>query len=90
VLGRCFAEVLEGMLSVDLVGSILFVEFAKAVGDWLRGNGMIGGVPKAWLGYSGSLVVGRMKDMMKNIDGDEVGAAAPLVGEGSQRHAAIL
>jgi hypothetical protein len=90
VLGRCFAKVLEAMLSTDLVGSILYVEFAKAVGDWLRGNGMIGGVPEVWLGYSGRLVVGRMKDMMKNIARGEVGATAPLVSEGSQRHAAIL
>jgi hypothetical protein len=34
--------------------------------------------------------VGRMKDKMENIAGDEVGAVAPLVGEGCQRHAAIL
>jgi hypothetical protein len=69
---------------------MLFVEFVKAVGDWLWSNGMIGEVPKVGLGFSGRLVVGRMKDKMKNIARDEVGAAAPLVGEGCQQHAAIL
>jgi hypothetical protein len=69
---------------------MLFVEFVKAVGDWLWSNGMIGEVLKVGLGFSGRLVVGRMKDKMKNIARDEVGAAAPLIGEGCRQHAAIL
>jgi hypothetical protein len=32
---------------------------------------MIGGVLEVGLGYLGRLVVGRMKDKMKNIAGDE-------------------
>jgi hypothetical protein len=39
------------------VGSILFVEFTKDVGDCLWDNGMIGGVIEVGLRYSGSIVV---------------------------------
>jgi hypothetical protein len=70
------------MVFAELVGSVLFVEFAKVVDDWLWSNGMIGGMPKVGLGYSGRLVVGRIKDRMRNIAGGEVDAAALLVGEG--------
>jgi hypothetical protein len=62
-------EPLEVMLYAKLEEGILFVELAKVAGYWLWCNGTIGSMLEVRLGYSGRLVVGRVKDKIENIAG---------------------
>jgi hypothetical protein len=73
----------EGILFVELAGSMLLAEFAKIAGGWLWCND----TTEVGLGCLDRLV-GKMRD--KDIVGGGIDADAFLVGEGCQWHTTIL
>jgi hypothetical protein len=58
------------MLSAELVGGILSVEFAGVVVGWLWCNGMTDSIPEEEHGLFDKLVVQKARDKMESIADD--------------------
>jgi hypothetical protein len=69
-LGRWFVRLLGDMVSMDMMGGMLFVELTEVAVGWLWRNGMTNSMPEVELGLFDKLVVEKARDKMESIAGD--------------------